>query len=324
MARSLLSVLLAAAALIVAGCRDDEARCDLTVGWSAAPPVLGGAIQETAVVALDGKIYVLGGFNAALEVVDSVRIYDPATCAWSDGPPLPRPIHHANAAVVNGAIYVLGAMETRQFGAIGDSYAWRPGDAGWTTKASMPPTTQRGSAAVGAIGDVIYLAGGLRNGSVATVSAYSTTTDTWNTNLPPLPMARDHGCGGAVNGKLYAIGGRGGSIGAVTGRVFEYTPGDPAWIEKAPMPTARGGIACGVLGDRIIAVGGEGNPTTATRVFAEVEAYTVSTNTWTALPAMATPRHGMGAAVYGGALYVPGGATKEGFGAVDTHEVLQP
>jgi N-acetylneuraminic acid mutarotase len=307
-----------------AATNDAMVSCDSTSNWSAAPSVLGGPIQETAVVELDGKIYVLGGFNSSLEVVSSVRIFDPATCTWSDGPPLPRPLHHANAAVANGTIYVLGAMETIQFVATGDSFAWKPGDTSWTPKAGMPAGTQRGSAAVGTIGDVIYLVGGLRNGSVATVSAYSTTSDTWDTNLPPLPTVRDHGCGGAVGGKLYAIGGRGGNIGALDGRVFEYTPGDPVWVEKEPMPTARGGIACGVLDDRIIAAGGEGNPATASRVFAEVEVYTVSTNTWTALPSMATPRHGMGAAVADGVFYVPGGATKEAFGAVDTHELLRP
>jgi hypothetical protein len=90
------------------------------------------------------------------------------------------------------------------------------------------------------------------------------------------------------------------------------------------MPTARGGIGCGVLDDRIIVAGGEGNPATSTRVFPEVEAYTVSADRWDALPSMVTPRHGMGTVVSGGVFYVPGGATKEGFGAVDTHEALRP
>jgi hypothetical protein len=39
---------------------------------------------------------------------------------------------------------------------------------------------------------------------------------------------------------------------------------------------------------------------------------------------MPTPRHGMAAAAWNGALYVPGGATSAGFGAVAAHEVLTP
>ena len=39
---------------------------------------------------------------------------------------------------------------------------------------------------------------------------------------------------------------------------------------------------------------------------------------------MRTPRHGMGAATVGGALYVPGGADVQGFGAVDVVERFVP
>src|SRR5262245_52937201 len=74
-------------------------------GWNSAPPVAGGPVQETAAVALDGKIYVMGGFNATGGIVDTVRVFDTASCAWSDGPKLPRAVHHANAAVVDGTIY---------------------------------------------------------------------------------------------------------------------------------------------------------------------------------------------------------------------------
>jgi N-acetylneuraminic acid mutarotase len=300
----------------VVGCTDGA-------GWTAAPPVAGGPVQETAVVAEGGKIYVIGGFRSASEIVATVRVFDTASCTWSEGPPLPRRVHHANAAVVDGTIYVLGSM-IEGFAAIGDVWAFRPASGGgWVTRASMPAGTQRGSAVVGVIGGVIYLAGGLRNGAVAQVSSYTPAIDMWNTSLPPLPQSNDHGCGGVVGGKLYVTGGRMGTTTSRSSQVFEYTPGG-AWATKAAMPTARGGTACGVIGDRIIVVGGEGNPGTPTGVFEEVEAYDAIGDRWQALAPMVTPRHGMGAAVWNGALYVPGGASRELFGAVDTHEVLRP
>ena len=104
--------------------------------------------------------------------------------------------------------------------------------------------------------------------------------------------------------------------------MFEYTPGG-AWAQKASIPTARSGVACGVCGDHIIVAGGELNAANPNSVFAEVEAYTVSTDTWLALPPMITPRHGTGGAVWNSSFYVPGGATRTGFEAVDTHEVLR-
>ena len=49
-----------------------------------------------------------------------------------------------------------------------------------------------------------------------------------------------------------------------------------------------------------------------------------ATNTWETLSQMTSPRHGMGAAVVGGTLYVPGGADKQAFGAVATHDTFTP
>src|SRR5690606_14447067 len=96
-------------------------------------------------------------------------------------------------------------------------------------------------------------------------------------------------------------------------------------IERAQMPTSRGGHVSGVVGGRIIVAGGEGNPEAGTMgVFAAVEAYDPAQDAWTALTPMRTPRHGTGAVGYQGALWVPGGASRIAFGAVDTVEVLDP
>ena len=47
-------------------------------------------------------------------------------------------------------------------------------------------------------------------------------------------------------------------------------------------------------------------------------------NRWEALPAMPSPRHGMGAVVVDDRIWVPGGATLQGFGAVATNHVFTP
>lgn len=292
--------------------------------WSSAPPT-DGAIQETAAVAVDGRIYVIGGFDASVQVVSTVRVFDTATETWSTAPDLPEPVHHANAAVVDGTIYVVGALQGLAFTAIGDVWSWNPATDvnSWAAHTPMPTGTQRGSSIVGVIDGRIHVAGGLRGGAVADVSAYDPLGDSWDTSLPALPAARDHGCGGVVGGVLYVTGGREGQIESTSGAVYAYTPGG-AWEQRAPMPTGRGGTACGVIDDRIIVVGGEGNPEIATGVFPQAEAYDPAADAWASLEPMPTPRHGMAAAAWAGKLYVPGGATEQGFGAVDTHEVLTP
>jgi N-acetylneuraminic acid mutarotase len=253
-----------------------------------------------------------------------VQVFDPVACAWSMGPAMPKPVHHANAAVVDGTIYVVRAMETISFTAIPDTWSWNPAtETQWTVKTPMPAGTQRGSAVAGVIDGKIYVAGGLRGGATGELSMFDPAANAWTGGLPALPFSRDHGCGGVVDGKLYVLGGRQANITSQSPLVFEYTPGG-AWAERAPMPTARGGTACGVVGDRIVVVGGEGNSAAPSGVFPQVEAYNAKTNAWESLAMMPTPRHGMGAAVVGNRMYVPGGATQQGFGAVATVEILTP
>ena len=308
-----------------AAAADAAIACPGAGPWAAAPPVRLGATQETAAVALDGRIYVLGGFHIDLGVVPAVQIYDTATCTWSPGPDLPRPVHHVNAAVVDGTIYVVGALADVSFEATGAVWAWTPSDpgGGWIERAPMPPGTERGAAVAGAVSGTIVVAGGFRGGAaVADVSQYNSEADEW-TRLLDLPRPRDHACGGFVAGTLYVVGGREGTIDSRAGTVYEQGP-KGEWITRTPMPTPRGGAGCAVVGDRLIVVGGEGNPATATRVFAEAEAYVAGDDAWETLAPMPTPRHGMGAAAWDGRLYVPGGATHAGFAAVATHEVLTP
>ncbi len=295
--------------------------CDDAAPWAAAAPLAIGPTQETAVVAVADKIYILGGFQD-LTITSAVQIFDTTTCTYAAGPELPLPVHHVNAAVIDGTIVVGGALQGGNFAAIGDPWSWHPAtETAWSIRPPMPAGTQRGAGVAGALDGTLIVAGGLRGGAVGDVSAYDLALDTW-TALPSLPVPRDHACGGVIDGKLYVAGGRMTSIPSTSTATFELADG--TWQTKAPMLTGRGGTACGVIADRLIVVGGEGNPQASSGVFPQVEAYTPASDAWESLDPMLTPRHGMGAAASGGKLYVPGGATVQGFGAVATHEILTP
>src|SRR5688572_2248659 len=60
--------------------------------WEALADLAGGDRQETAVVELDGKIYVIGGFTGGLEIVGEVEVYDPASDSWGVAASLPEPL----------------------------------------------------------------------------------------------------------------------------------------------------------------------------------------------------------------------------------------
>jgi N-acetylneuraminic acid mutarotase len=156
---------------------------------------------------------------------------------------------------------------------------------------------------------------------VADFSAYDTTTDSWEV-LPSLEEPRDHLIAAVAGDKFYAVGGR--RNGALRGNVDEFDPATGKWTAKAPMLTARAGTAGALVGSRIVVAGGEGNSGDPSGVFAENEAYDPVKDVWQKREPMRTPRHGTGGAVVNGVFYVPGGATRQGFGAVATNESFGP
>jgi len=306
----------------------DAPRGDTSIGggnWMTGTAVAQGAIQETAAVGVAGKIYVIGGFDDNEGIVARVQVYDTATSTWSDGPALPRAVHHANAATDGTTIYVLGALTGNNFIAIGDSYALDPATGTqWTTLAALPAGRERGAAVTGVIGGRVLVAGGFRNlAASGLVDIYDPSTNTWSLGTS-LSDVRDHACGGVIGGELVFAGGRTVQTNSPRPDVWSYNPSTNMWITRNPMPTARGGMGCGVIGDKLYTTGGEGNPAVPSGVFPDVEAYSLIDDTWTELADMPSPKHGVGGAVWDGALYLCGGANMEGFGAIAATDVFRP
>jgi N-acetylneuraminic acid mutarotase len=313
--------------LVLVACGDDGMQqplpdaAPLPLGWSDGAPVAHGAIQETAAVGVKGKIYVMGGFDSDEGIVALVQVFDTQTASWTtDGPALPRALHHVSAATDGESIYVTGALMGLNFTAVGDTYIFD--STSWKTVAAMPVGRERGAAVSGVIGGKVYVAGGFRAGTASSlVDVYDPIANTW-APLADLPIARDHACGGVMDGKLVVAGGRDGSVTGPAPDVWEYDPGTNAWTALAPMPTGRGGMACGVIDGALYTTGGEGNPNTQSGVFANVEAF--DGTSWTQLAPMPHPKHGVGGAVWDGALYLCGGANVMAFGAVPTTDVFRP
>jgi hypothetical protein len=293
----------------------------IEAGWYGLSP-LPEAVQEVSVVTVDDEVWVLGGFDAGLQVSDRIWILggleddDPTTATWRPGPTLPRPMHHHNTAVVGGQIYVLGGLEG-SFVPFADSWVLDPAAGSWT---ELPPVPEAmGSAAVGVVDGEILLAGGLTPNTDTLGYAFDPVAETWRP-LPDLPAGRDHAVG-AGGDAMRVLGGRDDGLLEVRSDVW-VLDGD-RWVSAAPMPTARAGTAGTALPDgTVVVAGGEGNPADPDGIFDEVERYDPTTDTWAVLDDMPTPRHGTGAAPFAGGLLVPGGATVQAFRAVDTVEWL--
>ena len=264
----------------------------------------------------------MGGYDERQAIVATVEVYRPSNDAWRSVAALPMPLHHVNVAAARGRLYVVGALRGVNFAATGITLEYDPATDAWRTRASMPSGSERGASAVATIGDRIYVAGGQRGGGgVSDFSTYDPASDSWQ-SLQNMPTARDHMFGAVVGGMLYVIGGR--NAGGLRDEVEFYDPQASRWSVGRPMPTARGGAMGDVVGGKIYVVGGEGNSAVTSGVFDSNEAYDPVTNSWTVLERMRTPRHGTQAVGLNGVLYVPGGANRQNFAAVSTHETFTP
>jgi N-acetylneuraminic acid mutarotase len=79
---------------------------------------------------------------------------------------------------------------------------------------------------------------------------------------------------------------------------------------RKPLPTARSGHGAVLYRGKIFVMGGEGS----SRVFGQNEAYDPAGDSWEQYAPMLTPRHGLGAAAVGDAIYVAGGGVVMGGG----------
>lgn len=292
----------------------DAGSIDL-LGWRIDAP-LPRAVQEVAVEAHDGSIWVAGGFEDGA-IVRSVRVYDPATDVWSDGPSLPAPRHHMSLVSFDGELYAFGGMETLQFEPLDTAWVLRGG--AWIDVAPLP--IDRGACAAARVGDEIVLAGGnqARGGLAIDTLIYTPASDSWRTGAP-IPTPREHLAAVAIDGELWTLAGRMNSLETNTDLVEIYDPSTDTWRAGPSMPAPRGGFGAAVLDGFVYAIGGE----QPDRALDSVDRYEPARMTWSSAPPIPTPRHGHGVVALAGRVWVVGGADRPIFGAVDAVESYAP
>jgi N-acetylneuraminic acid mutarotase len=288
--------------------------------------------EELYGVAVNGKLYVIGGWGDGKARGINYE-YDPATDKWTKKQPMPRPAHHAALASANGKIYVMGGFIPPQDTQIPVGGAWQPVDDAWeydpkgdSWKSLAPMPLKRGAALAVEAAGKIYVIGGATTveGSkdpffaffgpslvLTTNDMYDPATNKWE-RRKPMTVARNHAFGGVVNGKIYVIGGRTGHgfiLSATnTDVVEEYSPVSDTWsAPKERMPTPRSGGAWGTDGRRIYVAGGEVTTTEVVGAFRAIEAYEPATNSWSTMPSMPMPRHGLAGAVIGNRFHLVSG-----------------
>ena len=232
-------------------------------------------IREAALIGCDGKIYMFTGQGIGYLPLGLVYQYDPANDAWKPLKPMPSARGGASAAAMNGKVYVMGG-------------------------AGVHPGMKNTPLVIGP--------DGTPNRSLDSVEEYDVASGSWRTPTT-LPTPRNDFALAAVNGKLYAIGGRMGSAFALFGSdtevVEEYNPADNTWgSERAKMSTPRASMSWGVFNGRITVVGGELTDARVTATFRTAEAYEPAVNQWSVLPTVPLDRMPQTGAFIGDTFYL--------------------
>jgi len=285
------------------------------LAWRRLAPAPSERTEVTA-AAVGPDVYLMGGYRGDGTTVSTVQVYDSRRNRWRQGPPLPLAVNHAMAAPVGGSVDVFGGYTAN---GTPSASAFRLDLGGWRRLADLPAGRAAGTAV--AVGDKVYLAGGIGPGGLArTMLVFDAAANRWS-SAPGPPTPREHLAGAAADGRVYTIGGRvrgHGDLGAT--EVFD--PATARWTALPPVPTPRGGLgATATANGFVVAVGGEPS-SERTTTFAEADALDVRTGAWRSLPPMPTPRHGLGVAAIGTAVYTLAGGPRPGLHVAATAEAI--
>ena len=272
--------------------------------------------SESGIAILKDKIYVAGGESQKIKKTNIVEVFDLKTKTWSTVAPLPIGLNHVGMAPYNGKLYAAGG--TYENGYSNKLFIYDPSADKWSEGRPMPAA--RTALTVNFIDGKLYAVGGVDDvhNVEKTTLVYDPKNNTW-TEKAPMPTARHHMTSSVVDGKLYVIGGRllGDGIPAPIKEGLSnfnnnemYDPKNDTWIELAPMPSKRSGLASASIGNYIYVFGGQ----KANGTFENNERFDTKKNLWTSEKPVPTPRLGSKAVTVGNDIYVIGGKTWYYFG----------
>jgi hypothetical protein len=215
----------ASAVLVVPGTPRPKAEAD--GGSWAAKASMSEARGGLGVVALNGKIYAIGGEATgpwpptSVQFLSTNEEYDPVTDTWALKKSMPTPRTKFAIAAVQGRAYCIG-------GVVGvEAYSTFP-NSGTSGTGTEPSYTL--------VNFVHY-----RNILTDVNEAYDPATDTWETKAP-LPRNMTGDTANVVNGKIYVVSGT---------ETYIYDPAQDSWATAPSTPAIQGSYVSAVIGNKI-------------------------------------------------------------------------
>jgi non-specific serine/threonine protein kinase len=282
--------------------------------WHLGTDSLYATQQVGAAVDKSGRIWVAGGLTGAQDATPRTEYYDPTINVWTPGPDLPVPLHHAMMVSYQNTVWVIGGFEPQGSVIIGVASArvfrLNQNQTVWVEAPSLHHARGAGAAAV--VGNKIVVAGGRTAGTppaeVIPTEIFDGTS--WH-DAAGIPVPGDHLAAVSDGTYLYTVGGRRLEAASNTAAVQRFDPAANRWVQLPAAPGKVSDAGAAIVGGRLIVVGGESTGT----VFNTAWAYDLASSTWSSLPHLAAPRHGLAVAAIGNTLYAIDGASQTGHNA---------
>lgn len=224
--------------------------------WTLETSLPGGPLNAPAAVWLDGRLYLIGGFEGGSNLPTAeVYAYDPASKMWMALASLPAPRGGHAAVVIKGRIHVVGGGNN--YTTLADHSVYDPSSNTWADLAPLP-RSQGSPAAVDMDGTLVVIGGRSGSSDFGDVYFYDTASDSWSNGPSIVPR----GGAGAVYvcGRIYLLGGESQAERRTLDEALRFDPVTLLWESIEPMPGARTNGRAVIFNGDVYVVGGATHP----------------------------------------------------------------
>ena len=263
-----------------------------------------------------GRVYAVGGQGSNGAETTSYML-DPATGRWDTLPPMSHARGGAQAAFIDGQLYVTGGYDNDD-DPVPDTEIYDPALRRWSPGASIPHAYFGAATAV--LNGRMYVVGGCDPDAglcgETSVQVYDPVTNRWS-SAAPYPASIGWASCGAIAGQLYCAGGVSDTIGS-TSAGYVYDPATDRWSPIPHLPVDLWGSAYTAANGQLLVSGGVADQSKV--ITNQGFAFNPAADGWSPLPDNPAGPTFRGASACG--LYQIGGAYDSYFDSVNNVDRL--
>ncbi|MDP1846114.1 MAG: kelch repeat-containing protein, partial [Candidatus Moranbacteria bacterium] len=256
--------------------------------------------------AINGKIYITGGYDTGATLTKTLYVYNTESDSWETKTPMSIERNTPLAGVINGKMYVVGGKDISR-NATNSLEVYNPDTNTWETKSSM--SNVRIGPAGGVYDGKLYVVGGASEewGSGQTsLEVYDPDTDFWTIKASIPADKVNSATAQFIGSKLYVAGGQ--VSGVLSEKLYIYDAESDSWTIGPSMPDKRAGGTSAIVDGNFLYIGGTDIAWNSTD---SIFLYNPVDNLWSNFSNLPAIRHRPVAQVVNNNLYVITGAPND-------------